>query len=82
MTIQYDLFNNTEMDQLKEEVKVTRQRTDNIRRGLFARHNELAKMYQDAVSMMESMQKEILWLKKLVEEKHEADIIQLNRKII
>lgn len=80
--IQLDMFRNSEMDQIKEELKVTRQRTDNIRRGLFARHNELAKMYQDSLAMIELMQREIMWLKKLVEEKHEADIIQLNQKVI
>ncbi len=57
MEIQYDLFNNTLLDQLKEEIKVTATRSDNVRRGLFARHNELAKMYY-------SMQEENTQLKK------------------
>jgi chromosome segregation ATPase len=44
--IQMDMFNNSELDQIKEEIKVVRTRTDNCRRGLFARHNELAKLGQ------------------------------------
>jgi hypothetical protein len=46
MTVQLDLFNpKSEMDLIREELKQVRERSDNVRRGLFARHNELAKIY-------------------------------------
>lgn len=44
-TIQMDMFRNTPLDWIHDEIKVIRQRTDNCRKGLFARHNELARMY-------------------------------------
>ncbi len=51
--IQLDMYNNTEIDFIKAEIKLALQkgtlainRSDNIRRGLFARHNELEKRIQ------------------------------------
>lgn len=41
--IQQDLFNNSELDLIREEIRVIRQRSDNVRRGLFARYNEETK---------------------------------------
>ncbi len=80
--IQLDLFNNTELDQMKSEIKLALHRTDNVRKGLFARHNEIVRGQQDLFKMIESLQKEITYLKILVEEKHESDIIQLTQKVM
>lgn len=44
--IQLDLFNElSEIEIVKKELEDVRTRSENVRRGLFARHNELAKMY-------------------------------------
>ncbi len=46
MSVQLDLFQEkSEVDLLREELKEVRSRSENVRRGLFARHNELAKLY-------------------------------------
>lgn len=34
-----------ELQSLKDEVKTLKESQDKVRRGMFARHNELAKMY-------------------------------------
>jgi len=76
MTIQYDLFNNTELDQIKEELKLVRERSDNVRKGLFARHNELAKMYYEREKQIEDLMKSNAQIQKFFEEiKQEADKI-------
>lgn len=86
MEIQLDLFDKTEVEKLKTEMEQkidnVKQRGDNARRGLFARHNEIVKTNQDIVQMLQAMQSEILWIKRLVEEKHESEIIQLNAKVM
>ncbi len=46
MNIQLDLFQeDDEMTILKKEHKLLFERMENMRRGLFARHNDLMKMY-------------------------------------
>jgi len=59
MDIQQDLFNNSPLDILKEEMrmelKVVRDRSDNVRRGLFARHNEIVKEQQRLKQELEEM---------------------------
>jgi hypothetical protein len=46
--MQLELFeNNTEVELLKKEIRDIRDRSENVRRGLFARHNELAKLYME-----------------------------------
>jgi len=42
--MQMDLFgDNSEMGLLKQEIKVLREQLGNLRRGIFARHNEIQK---------------------------------------
>ncbi len=62
--IQLDMFNNTEMDFVKEEIKLcfnkfdlSIKRSDNVRRGLFARHNELEKRIQNLETDNENLKK-------------------------
>lgn len=44
--IQFDLFDElTDIEILKKEIEDLRIKNDNVRKGLFARHNELAKLY-------------------------------------
>jgi len=55
LKIQYDLFKDekeVEMDELKKEVLECRKSNDKVRKGLFARHNELAKMYLEIHNRM------------------------------
>jgi hypothetical protein len=63
MDIQQDLFNNTELDLFKEEMrvklKIVGDRSDNVRRGLFARHNELVKKQQHQEERQDLLQKEL-----------------------
>lgn len=42
--MQYDLFNCSEIDRLRQECAELRQAQSNMRRGLFARHTELSKL--------------------------------------
>ncbi|CAB4121676.1 hypothetical protein UFOVP1357_24 [uncultured Caudovirales phage] len=70
MDIQQDLFNNSPFDLLKEEVrmelKIVRDRSDNVRRGLFARHNELVKKQQSQDEKQDLMQRELDEMKAFV----------------
>lgn len=45
MSIQLDFFEKDEIKLLMQEHMKLKQSCDNVRRGIFARHNELAKMY-------------------------------------
>lgn len=45
MLIQLDLFEDNEMVLLRNEIQRVRESTDKVRKGLFARHGELAKLY-------------------------------------
>lgn len=62
MDVQTDLFKTLEeckFDALKLEVDKYKQSCDNVRRGLFARHNELAKMYLEQAKELEKLKKEL-----------------------
>ena len=46
MALQLELFEEyTELDILKKELAEVRLRNENVRKGIFARHNELAKLF-------------------------------------
>lgn len=46
MAIQFDLFEEiSDIDILKKDLAEVKERNENVRKGLFARHNELAKLY-------------------------------------
>lgn len=46
MFIQLDLFNKyTEEELLREEIRLLKNQIGNVRKGLFARHNQLAKEF-------------------------------------
>lgn len=59
MNIQLDLFvEDDEMSLLKKEHRALYDRVENMRRGLFARHTELMKMYikqQEEIDRLRSM---------------------------
>ena len=62
MSIQLDIFEDVNVTTLKEEMKKVRETSENVRKGLFARHNELAKMFL-------AQQQEIDYLKELIKGK-------------
>jgi hypothetical protein len=58
MAIQFDLFEETsDIDILKQELAEVRSRNENVRKGIFARHNELCKMYISLKEEVESLKK-------------------------
>lgn len=50
--MQYNLFKETETDRLRQEVLELRLAQANMRRGLFARHNELQRKYDQLCEEM------------------------------
>lgn len=49
--MQMDLFeDNSELGLLKREVQELRQRQENLRRGIFARHAEIERQLKDALN--------------------------------
>lgn len=56
MQSQLDLFGEvTEFQVFKEELDKVKQANENVRRGLFARHNELFKLYQKQQEEIENL---------------------------
>lgn len=53
--IQYNLFKETETDRLRQEVLELRLAQSNMRRGLFARHNELQRKYDAMCEELNAM---------------------------
>ena len=47
MSIQLELIARSEIEIVREEIKKVKEEADNIRRGLFARHNELSRLFLD-----------------------------------
>ncbi len=45
--MQYDLFNSSEIERLNQECENLRCAISNLRRGLFARHNELNRLISE-----------------------------------
>lgn len=60
MTVQLELFtDNTPTEIQKSEIEILRDQLGNVRRGLFARHNELAKFYMQQQIEIEELKKQI-----------------------
>jgi hypothetical protein len=58
--IQLDFFEEkTKEDSLMEEMKLVKASCDKVRKGLFARHGELAKMYLDLSDRLSIIEKNI-----------------------
>ena len=53
------LFNDDPMAQLRFELDNTKKQLDNLRRGLFARHSELAKKYMETAYELEMLKSQI-----------------------
>ncbi len=58
LAIQYDLFEeNSEFCLLKKEFEEVRKSSDSVRRGLFAKHNELMKIVLKQQEEIESLKR-------------------------
>lgn len=56
--VQLDLFEKIDdLTLLKKEIEEIRIRGDNVRRGLFARHNDLAKLFIEQQEQIDSLKK-------------------------
>ncbi len=58
---QYDLFEDvrSEKDMLKEEIQAIKDSSDKVRKGIFAKHGQLAKMYLDINNRLEIIERNI-----------------------
>ncbi len=63
MDQQLDLFPLTEIDRLNKKLLEQQSTTDNLRRGIFARHDVLFKMYNELKNELDESRKEIAELK-------------------
>lgn len=63
--LQYDFWDdNSELGQLKRELKAVKDENTRVRKGLFARHGELAKLYLEISKRCDIMQNQIDMLTK------------------
>lgn len=62
MTAQLEMFEENKISLLEEKIQKVKETSENVRKGLFARHNELAKMFLE-------QKKEIDYLKELIQGK-------------
>jgi hypothetical protein len=53
--VQMELFEISEMEKLKSHVRVVERTVDNVRRGLFSRHDDLEKKYMDLRDEVEKL---------------------------
>ena len=60
MALQLELFQEyTELDILKKELAEVRLRNENVRKGIFARHNELAKLFIELSEKVDKLSHEV-----------------------
>ena len=59
MTLQLELLDKSEMDLLRERVEKVQKSSDNVRRGIYARHAELAKMYMEVKHELDTLKEAI-----------------------
>lgn len=59
--LQFDLFKSkpTDLEICRQEVAAVRKSCDKVRKGLFARHGELAKMYMDLNQRLDIIERNI-----------------------
>jgi len=60
MLVQLDLFDQKTSEELiHEQLKLVKESSDKVRRGIFAKHGELAKMYLELHCRLEVIEKHI-----------------------
>lgn len=63
MSIQIDFFD-SDLDLANKEYQLVFQRVENVRKGIFKRHNDLAKMYIELQQEIQFLRHEMASLKK------------------
>jgi hypothetical protein len=66
MQQQLDLFTKEGIEILSNKVEKTTTMSENVRRGLFARHNRIEKLFYELQDKLEEQQKEVCRLKEIV----------------
>ena len=57
--VQLDFFEPYTLSVLKNDLEVVKKSNDNVRKGIFARHNQLLKMYNDLQDRLQIIEKNI-----------------------
>lgn len=61
LAIQQDLFDNpSEIDMLRTDLFAVKKSNDNVRRGMFARHNELMKLILEQRQQIEELKSQLI----------------------
>lgn len=65
MAVQLDFFREeTEYTILREEFRQLQESMGNVRKGLFARHTDLAKKYMDLLMDYDKLKERLEWIEK------------------
>lgn len=78
MEQQLILFNDNPMEQMKLELNSIKKQLDNLRKGLFARHSELAKKYMENAYELEMLKSQICQSKTKINQRNSEDEIRGN----
>lgn len=70
--VQADLFNLSDFEILRGEIRSLEKTTDNVRRGIFVRHEELAKKYLEQREEIEKLQQVIQVMQEKMQHYEEA----------
>lgn len=57
--LQLDLFENCELSIVKDDLKKLKTSQDRVRKGIYAKHNELEKKYDDLLRRLELLERNI-----------------------
>lgn len=77
--MQLDLFRTKDEEFRNHEVKMLKSLLENVRRGLFARHNNIEKMVIDLEKKIQDQEKEIQRLKHIIHDNE--SIISIEKAI-
>lgn len=69
MSVQIDFFD-TDLDLANKEYQLVFNRVENVRKGIFKRHNDLAKMYIELQQEMQFLRHEMANLKRELKREH------------
>ena len=76
MEQQLILFNDNPMEQMKYEVDDLKKQLSNLRKGLFARHSDLAKKYMENAYELEMLKSQICQSKTYINQRGSEDEIR------
>lgn len=70
--VQMDLFELSEIENLRSEVRCLEKSMDNVRRGIFSRHDELSKKYMEMREEIEGLRATLYLMKDTMKHYEEA----------